>query len=211
MLKLKVSKDDSFGNWIIIKEIDPVLSTRSNGKIHKKRRVLVECKKCHRQHERFLFQVIKNTGQVCNLCDLENKTIRIKTFANKTFAKGADSKLWTGCGKISGTVWGRIVRHAIRGSKVLSVDITIEDAWNQFLKQDSKCALTGQPLCFSSTSSTLSQTTASLDRIDSKKGYSKDNIQWVHKDINRMKWDFPEDHFIDLCKLVVKTKLNKEV
>ena len=40
---------------------------------------------------------------------------------------------------------------------------------------------------------------ASLDRIDSSRGYIKDNIQWVHKDINRMKWDFPQDKFVKLC------------
>ena len=46
--------------------------------------------------------------------------------------------------------------------------------------------------------------TASLDRIDSTKGYSKDNIQWVHKDINCMKMDFSQQYFIDLCVKVAK-------
>ena len=37
--------------------------------------------------------------------------------------------------------------------------------------------------------------TASLDRIDSSKGYTEDNIQWVHKDVNQMKMDLPEQRF----------------
>ena len=46
--------------------------------------------------------------------------------------------------------------------------------------------------------------TASLDRIDSNKGYVTDNIQWVHKDINYMKSDLDEQQFIHYCRLVVQ-------
>jgi hypothetical protein len=46
--------------------------------------------------------------------------------------------------------------------------------------------------------------TASLDRIDSSKGYCEDNVQWVHKDINRMKNTFDQDYFISLCKLIAE-------
>lgn len=45
--------------------------------------------------------------------------------------------------------------------------------------------------------------TASLDRIDSSKGYIKGNIQWVHKDINKMKNNYNQAYFINLCALVV--------
>ena len=44
--------------------------------------------------------------------------------------------------------------------------------------------------------------TASLDRIDSTRGYTVDNIQWIHKDLNRMKWNLPNDYFINICTLV---------
>lgn len=50
---------------------------------------------------------------------------------------------------------------------------------------------------------------ASLDRIDSKKDYTIDNVQWVHKDLNYMKQDFTEEEFINYCKLVVNYALNK--
>ena len=44
--------------------------------------------------------------------------------------------------------------------------------------------------------------TASLDRIDSSRGYVIDNIQWVHKDINWLKNDWSQKEFIELCSRV---------
>jgi hypothetical protein len=44
-----------------------------------------------------------------------------------------------------------------------------------------------------------SETTASLDRIDSSKGYIEGNLQWVHKDVNIMKMDLSQVEFIDYC------------
>ena len=44
--------------------------------------------------------------------------------------------------------------------------------------------------------------TASVDRIDSTKGYLKGNVQWVHKSINQMKSNRTDEEFIALCKAV---------
>jgi hypothetical protein len=46
--------------------------------------------------------------------------------------------------------------------------------------------------------------------IDSSKGYIEGNIQWVHKDINNMKWDFTQEEFINYCKLVANNFKNNE-
>lgn len=46
--------------------------------------------------------------------------------------------------------------------------------------------------------------TASLDRIDSSKGYIEGNVQWLHKDINQMKINFNQKDFIKYCKLIAK-------
>ena len=40
-------------------------------------------------------------------------------------------------------------------------------------------------------------------------GYTKENIQWVDKDINIMKMGFTPDKFIKLCILVTKHNENK--
>jgi hypothetical protein len=41
--------------------------------------------------------------------------------------------------------------------------------------------------------------TASLDRIDSKKGYTTDNIRWVHTMVNMCKNKYREEDFIKMC------------
>ena len=114
---------------------------------------------------------------------------------------------WQGYGEISGSLWTRIVNQA--KSRKFDVKITIRDIWNLFLKQDKKCNLTSLPLRFSS-SYHSSDGTASLDRINSKLGYVKGNIQWVHKDINQMKMDMDEKYFVELCRKIVE-KYDKEV
>ena len=47
---------------------------------------------------------------------------------------------------------------------------------------------------------------AQLDRIDNDKGYIIGNIQWVHKDINKMKWKFNINKFIQMCREVANYK-----
>lgn len=43
---------------------------------------------------------------------------------------------------------------------------------------------------------------ASLDRIDSKRGYTEGNVQWVHKSVNLAKNSLSEVEFIMLCHAV---------
>jgi hypothetical protein len=52
--------------------------------------------------------------------------------------------------------------------------------------------------------------TASLDRIDSSKGYIEGNVQWVHKFINIMKNGFSQEEFIYLCQQVAKNHVNQQ-
>lgn len=114
---------------------------------------------------------------------------------------------WKGCGEISGQTWNTISRVNQRGHRRdrqnLPFDITIQEAWDLFLKQNRKCALTGVPIYFPKKN--YGERTASLDRIDCKKGYVKGNVQWVHKDVNRMKNIFPQEYFIDTCRKVALT------
>lgn len=76
----------------------------------------------------------------------------------------------------------------------LEFDITLKDVENLLEKQKNKCILSGVEIDI--------KINASLDRIDSKKGYIKDNVQWVEKRINFMKHSMKEDEFIYLCKCV---------
>lgn len=71
------------------------------------------------------------------------------------------------------------------------------------MKQNGNCRFTGKRLTFTSSykNCKLGQT-ASLDRIDSSKGYEVGNIQWIDKKINWMKWAMSDEEFIYYCKLV---------
>lgn len=107
-------------------------------------------------------------------------------------------KHWTGCGDISGTYWLQIKHRCLQKNREFS--ITIEEAWNLFLKQNRLCALTGRPLRFTRNySSRCTEQSASLDRIDSNIGYTLENCQWIDKTVNKMKHTVHSDEFIKTC------------
>ena len=150
------------------------------------------------------------------VCDCSNSVIRTGTSIRRSensscgcfSKKGVKHHQWTGVGEISGEFWwshvvrsanGDIFKNGNRKPKELS--ITIEYAWNIFLKQNRKCALSGIELSFPKKWKDKNYN-ASLDRIDSSKGYIEDNVQWVHKHINKMKNAFDQAYFIDICKLI---------
>lgn len=127
---------------------------------------------------------------------------------------GKDNLLWQGVGEISKNWFYNVIVRAASGRKSRSgiskkLDITIEDIWELFIKQNRKCALSGLELTFpiKNNNVELKKSTASLDRIDSSKGYTKDNIQWVHKNINIMKNVYSQEYFIEMCKLVTKNSI----
>ena len=65
------------------------------------------------------------------------------------------------------------------------------------IEQDFKCALTGFPIDAMNLNNN-----ASLDRIDSSKGYVEGNLQWVLSEVNMMKQQYSQDRFIEICKAV---------
>lgn len=82
--------------------------------------------------------------------------------------------------------------------------VTREEVEQLLLRQEHRCAITGLPIWFASNWQEHRKpdgTTASLDRIDSTRGYVTGNIQWVHKDVNKMKHAYPESRFIEICCL----------
>jgi hypothetical protein len=113
----------------------------------------------------------------------------------------------------------------------LEFDVTIEECWNLFLIQNGKCAISGIPLVLLAQRRPMrkqpesesggvdgsgrikrgsTKQTASLDRIDSTKGYVLNNIQWVHKTINRMKMDMTDSQFVEFCTIVANFQAAKE-
>jgi len=93
--------------------------------------------------------------------------------------------------------------------KHLEFAITMEYAWSLYVAQDRLCALSGVLLKMSPKSMKKGATTASLDRIDSTKGYVVGNVQWVHAVLNDLKGNMDEDVFIQWCQLVARTAESK--
>lgn len=108
-------------------------------------------------------------------------------------------------GKISGSFYMHIKHSAI--ARNIEFNITQEEMWDLYQEQNGKCKLSGIDINFADTSQEYKKdrlTTASLDRRNSSLGYIKDNVQWVHKDINMMKQKFPQEYFIQMCKNIAE-------
>ena len=169
-----------------------------------------------------VLELASDTSNTCHdrywLCKCECGTIKkirqthltrdkIQSCGCSQFLRGKNHRQWKGCGEFSG-VFFNTIRHGAK-TRNLEFNITPQEIWELFIKQNRKCALTGLDLVFS-TLSGGNDGTASLDRIDSKRGYFIDNVQWVHKDINIMKMQHSQDKFISLCKLVVEKDAERE-
>lgn len=76
--------------------------------------------------------------------------------------------------------------------------ITKVQAFDILNKQGYRDALTSQSICIAKTNAEYrcGYNTASLDRIDSSGIYVIHNIQWLHKDIHRMKGILSQESFI---------------
>lgn len=89
-------------------------------------------------------------------------------------------------------VYNKFKNNAAR--RGLSWDITLEEL---FLKYTGKCALTGWDISLN-----YKQTTASVDRLDNSKGYTVENIQWVHVMVNMTRNKYPLSDFVRMCEAI---------
>ena len=136
------------------------------------------------------------------------KKIRKEILKYKTKAKNKKIK-----GKIKKE--GFYIPHwwSIRNSsktRNIKLNIKEEEAFILLCEQENKCALSGVPITLG-TSRRDNKKTASLDRIDSSKPYTKENLQWIHKDLNKMKNSYDQKYFIEFCKLIALKKQKKKI
>lgn len=134
---------------------------------------------------------------------LNSKGLKLKSSIERSKeAFGHLSRKWSGYKEISRSRWACIKD----GATVRNIDflISIEDAWNVWEKSGGICPYSGFKLSHPITHSQFKSGdwSASLDRIQSSIGYLESNIQWVHKDVNKMKFIFDESLFLNLCELI---------
>lgn len=108
---------------------------------------------------------------------------------------GKNSPTWKGCGEMSFTHFSKIKDGAKK--RKIPFALTPKFLWELFEKQQRKCAISGEEITLRSKVHT-SDGTASVDRIDSNRGYERGNVQWVHKDVNFMKSNLSMQRFTEL-------------
>lgn len=113
--------------------------------------------------------------------------------------------------KLSGVwkkIWLNLNYNAVR--RGIQVAVSKEHCIKLLESQNFKCALSGIPISIAETIEAhyRGESSASLDRIDSTLGYVPENLQWVHKDVNKMKREFSQDRYIEICKLVASNSLS---
>lgn len=138
-------------------------------------------------------------------CNFAHITKLLKMFdipkrTDPKFRRGKDNPKWKG-GDIVPASLHYDYKHGAERRGII-FDISVEDMEQQYKIQNGFCAISKTKLTMPIARTMFKQCTASLDRIDSEKGYIKDNIQWVHKKIQQMKWNISQNEFIQWCKII---------
>lgn len=129
---------------------------------------------------------------------------------SKILNKRPNYSRWNGFQEISGSLIGRIKQRA--RNRNIEYSVLPEQLWEKYIGQNKVCALSGIPISFTrNIRNNKEMQTASLDRINSEKGYILDNIQWVHKNINFMKWNYSQEEFLYFVNLIVHPILSDNV
>lgn len=182
-MKLRKSKDISgqrFGRLVVVEQVDST---------YKHNRSAMWLCKCDCGNEKKILGTTLRTGHGkscgCYKRDVEN------------------GLLWTGHGEIGNWFWNAIKVSA--KARHHEFTISIEEGWDLYLSQSRQCALTRIPIAFARQHRDRAKDqTASLDRIDSERGYISGNVQWLHKDVNYMKQDFDQSYFMKICSLITE-------
>lgn len=167
-----------YGKWTVISD-----KIYRGGNQNRSSLFMVQCE-CGKKARRTAYTLEKGITQSCKSC---NRTIK----GNDPFISSYLNR----------------VKNRAKSTKK-EFNLTVKYVEELYLKQNKQCALSGECIEFlKSWKKNLGynnyQCTASLDRIDSSKGYIKGNVQWVHKEVNWMKNALDEARLLELCKKII--------
>jgi hypothetical protein len=159
------------------------------------------CKKDYRSVNDAEVNIYKNKGEkwcsVCSGCGVEQAYTR-KDHAKQSSLSDWQCKKCVSAAKAFAANAGigalkRLYNKFEKSAKSRQIEWALE--YDDFCAIfDGKCALTGWAI-----STDYGSGTASLDRINSKLGYCKGNVRWVHSVVNMMKNKYDDDLFIGMC------------
>lgn len=178
-----------------------------------------ECKECRKVSRKKLnFQRIKEGTKLCNSC---GETKDISEFnsdcKNSDGLRSTCKKCTIECvNKYGSTFNGFIIllfkdlKHNA-ANRNIKVEITIEDIKKQYDNQVGLCVMTKFVMTHNkqpndSNTHINNKFNISVDRIDSNKDYTQDNIQLVCSIVNIIKYNLSSEEFIKICKKISKHK-----
>lgn len=136
----------------------------------------VVCVKCGRETTKNKEQLEKHSG--CRSCSTAERNRRV---------------CYKGTKNITGKRVARVRTNALkRGYEFELTAHDFQDIWDA---QGGRCAYTGLE---------LTEENWSPDRFDNDRGYEKDNVRIVVRDVNYAKQSLAYEEFVNLCKLVVE-------
>lgn len=183
-----------------------------------------QCKGCRNKKRKDNKHDRKKEGtKTCMECEQE---LDVKEFsANKSVSDGLQSycknckfgqmqKCMSEFDSFINKIYLDIVHNAKQRAKTITVEITVDDLKELYKKQNGKCAYTGKQLtsiryAVRDNQHIMNKHNVSVDRIDSTKNYTNDNIHMVCAIVNRMKTDLTEDEFLSLCNDIVNANKHK--
>lgn len=165
------------------------------------------CRNCKKDYRSVDYSGVihKNTeGKWCSICSGCNKE---QAYTRKDHAKQSTLRDWQCKPCVAASkkfknnqpvgaeqrLYNRFSKSAL--NRGIEWDLTLKEFVNGFT---GVCTLTGWDISMEY----KSDAPASLDRIDSSKGYTAGNIQWVHAMVNMCKNKYEQEDFVSMCKAV---------
>lgn len=112
------------------------------------------------------------------------------------FSEKKSNQVWEATGE---AYFKSLISNCKRHKKVKEISITHKDLMAMFQSQEGKCAITHKPLL----NLPRSAYSTSVDRIDSSKGYTLDNIQLTTKTVNIAKNKHSFEEFYKYCNFII--------
>lgn len=154
------------------------------------------------------FSLIKKRASYIGLRLTKEQQSKIRSETNIKFRESR--KDFKGYKEMGGSYICALRRHAKdRGIDHPLLDQSQESNMYLYGLYNGFCKLSGLKIRFKKTGEKLDNT-ASLDRINPKFGYIKNNVQWVHKEINELKWDLTNEEFLSFVVDIYRNKIKNE-
>lgn len=157
------------------------------------------CWDCNKSKPRHLFPYRKqykdNKEKRCKKCNRENHKFRRNNHTKEQII----NELLNSC---KASCKSRTKNKRFNASVF---NITVNDILELAKKQDNKCVYTGKELSWKANDNYK----ISIDRINSSKGYVKNNIQLVGWIVNQAKSNLSEKNFLNMIKNIYNNKIQK--